>query len=350
VIDVSFVNDQTGFLLDDGGVLYRTDDGGSAWRAVRVDEAAAPQAVAALDLDRIVLVGARGIQRSLDGGETFIPVRRRSVRRAFLFGVDYAGGSLFAYGPTSLLASRDGGRSWRRLGRPDHRPLAVVDFVGSRVGYALGKGGRGWRTRNRGKSWREMLAAGTDGGIDIAAVDEREAYIASNDLFFASGATRPDYLLHTIDGGRSWRPQLVNDSRSVSGLLATSASTGLLLAGGNLLFTTASGGDRGGRSIITVRARRRLGRTGRVRVAGRLRPADGGELVIVSRTIADPRQRKGSIDWDFKSVRVRSDGRFTTTWTVRRTSVFVAQWSGDGYRMGAGSRALKVRVTRRAHR
>jgi photosystem II stability/assembly factor-like uncharacterized protein len=346
VIDVSFVNEETGFLLDDGGALHRTDDGGATWRVVFVDETAAPQAVVGLDPDRVVLVGTRGIRRSLDGGQTFSAVRRRSVRRGSLFGIDYASGSLFAYGPTSLIASRDGGRTWRKLGRPDHRPLALVDFVSSKVGYALGKGGRAWRTRNRGRTWREMLAAGTDGAIDIAGVDADEAYIASNDLFFASGANRPDYVLHTTDGGRSWRPQLVSDSSTVSGLLATSPSTGLLLAGENRLFTTESGGDRGGRSIIAVSAKRRLTRPGRVRLTGRLIPADGGERVIVSRTVADPRQRKGSIDWDFKSVRVRSNGRFTTTWSVRRASVFVAQWTGDGYHMGSGSKALKVRVPR----
>jgi hypothetical protein len=69
--------------------------------------------------------------------------------------------------------------------------------------------------------------------------------------------------------------------------------------------------------------------------------------VIVSRTIADPRQRKGSIDWEFKSARVRANGGFATTWSVRRASVFVAQWAGDGYRMGDGSHALKVRVSHR---
>jgi photosystem II stability/assembly factor-like uncharacterized protein len=347
VVDVSFAGELTGFLLDDEGVLYRTDDGGNGWQAVFADEVAGFQAVAALDADRVVLVGARGIRRSVDGGHTFSPVGRRSVRRAFLFGVDSAGGLLFAYGPTSLIASRDGGKTWRRLGRPDHRPLAVVDFVGSRVGFALGKGGRAWRTRNRGRSWKEMLAAGTDGGIDIAAVDAGEAYMATNDLFFASGANRPDYVLHTIDGGRRWRPQFLNDSRNVSGVLATSASSGLLLAGGNLLFTTASGGDRGGRSSVTIHAKRR---GGRVKVTGRLRPADGGERVIVSRTAADPRQRKGSIDWDFKSAPVGPDGRFRTTWSVRRPSTFVAQWPGDGHRMGAGSRALKVRVRQRSRR
>jgi hypothetical protein len=191
-----------------------------------------------------------------------------------------------------------------------------------------------------------MLAAGTDGGIDLAAVNSKEVYVASNDLFFASGANRPDYLLHTTDGGRTWRPQLVSDSRNVSGVLATSNSTGLVLASGSELFTTASGGDRGGRSYITCRAIRRMRLPGRVRVSGRLRPADGGERVIVARTAADPRQRRGSIDWDFKSARVASNGRFSTTWSVRRTSVFVVQWTGNGYLTGSGSRAVKVRVVR----
>ena len=37
---------------------------------------------------------------------------------ALLFGADYAGGWVFAYGPRVLFASHDGGRSWRKLRRP----------------------------------------------------------------------------------------------------------------------------------------------------------------------------------------------------------------------------------------
>jgi hypothetical protein len=79
-------------------------------------------------------------------------------------------------------------------------------------------------------------------------------------------------------------------------------------------------------------------------VRGRLSPAVGGEQVIVSSTEADPRRRHGAVDWRFKTARVRSDGRFTSRWRVRRTSVFVAQWTGDGQIRGAGSKVLKVRV------
>lgn len=343
LVDVSFADESTGFALDLSGVLFRTDDGGASWQTI--GNGLDAQALLALDGDIVLLVGPRGIRRSFDGGADFTREGPRSLRRAVLFGIDFADGALFAYGPTSLYTSRDGGTNWRKLGRPDHRPLAEVDFVSPRIGFALGKGGRVWRTRNRGKTWRELLATGTDGGIDLAFSDERSGYLASNDLFFAKGDRRPDYVLRTVDGGRSWRPQLVSGSRDISGVVTTGESIDLLLASGNEFFSTTTGGDSGANSSLTLSGPRgRLSRPRTITVRGRLTPADGGEQVIVSSTEADPRRRRGAIDWRFKTARVRSDGRFVSTWRVRRTSAFVAQWTGNEERRGAGSKVLKVRV------
>jgi photosystem II stability/assembly factor-like uncharacterized protein len=349
LVDVSFADATIGFALDLAGALYRTDDAGATWRVLGTGLDA--QAVLALDGDIVLLVGPRGIRRSFDGGREFSREGPRFVRRAVLFGIDFAEGALFAYGPTSLFTSRDGGTTWRKLGRPDHRPLGAVDFVSPRVGFALGKGGRVWKTRNRGRSWRELAAAGTDGGIELSFSSELEGYIASNDLFFAKGDRRPDYLLRTVDGGTTWRPQLVSGSRDINSVLTTGESVDLLLAGGNRLFATTTGGDSGVRSSLSLSSqRRRFARPRTITLRGRLTPADGGEQVIVSGTEADPRRRHGAVDWRFKTARVRSDGRFVSTWRVRRTAVFVAQWTGDDVRRGAGSRVLKVTVRNLAER
>jgi photosystem II stability/assembly factor-like uncharacterized protein len=346
LVDVSFADETHGVALDLAGTLFRTDDGGSSWRAVGSNLDA--QAVLALSDKVILLVGPRGIRRSFDGGQEFEREGSRSMRRTVLFGIDFAEGALVAYGPTSLYTSSDGGTRWRKLGRPDHRPLGEVDFVTPRTGFALGKGGRVWRTRNRGRSWRELVGTGTDGGIDLAFSNEREGYLAANDLFFAKGDRRPDYVLRTVDGGLSWRPQLVSGSRDINSIVTTGESIDLLLAGGDEFFSTTRGGDLGARSSLTLTShRKRLSKPRTVRVSGRLTPADGGEQVIVSGTEADPRRRHGAVDWRFKTARVRSDGRFVSTWRVRQTSVFVAQWTGDGSHRGAGSRVLKVRVRRR---
>jgi hypothetical protein len=186
---------------------------------------------------------------------------------------------------------------------------------------------------------------GTDGGVELSFSDARHGYVAARDLFFAKGTNRPGYVLRTSDGGSSWRPQLVSESSDVSGLLSTRDSTGLLLADRHLLFATSSGGDTGDRSRLVLRAaRKRLNGVGKVKVAGKLTPAEGGEQVIVAMTVADPRRRKGAVDWEFKAARVASNGHFSTTWKVRQTSVFVAQWPGTAGVMSAGSRVVKVRL------
>jgi hypothetical protein len=189
------------------------------------------------------------------------------------------------------------------------------------------------------------VGAGTDGVIDIGFSNAREGYAVARDLFFAKGSDRPDYVLRTSDGGASWRPQLVTNSRDINGLLATRDGIDFLLAGADKLFATTNGGDRDGGSSIRLRARHRHVHHGaRVRIAGRLHPAEAGQLVVVSQTEADPRARKGANDWSFKAVHVRPGGSFATTWRVRRSSLFVAQWRGDGAHRGAGSKALPVRV------
>jgi photosystem II stability/assembly factor-like uncharacterized protein len=348
VLDVSFADDLTGFALDGAGGLFRTDDAGQSWRQLDSGNVAFPQSVLALDAERVLLIGTRGIRRSSDGGLSFRAVRRPVVRRAGLFGIDYASGRLVAYGPRAIFSSVNGGKSWRKLARPDHRPLGSVDFVSSRRGFALGKGGRLWRTRNGGRSWRELLSAGTDGPMALAFSNARDGYLVASDLFFAEGSDRPDYLLRTTNAGQSWRPQLVVNSRDVNGLLATRQGTDFLLAGSDQLFDTSSGGDRGRRSSLTLRtARRHLAAAKRITVSGRLSPAEGGERVVMSKTNLNPHSRKGGTDWTFKSVRVRSSGSFKATWKVRRSSVFVAQWTGDDERMSAGSRVLTVTVKKR---
>jgi hypothetical protein len=262
--------------------------------------------------------------------------------------VDRAGDVIVAHGPTTLLMSRDGGKAWRVVRRPDHRPLATVDFVTARHGFALGKGGRAWRTRNGGRTWREVLAIGTDGALEVAFSDTRNGYVAARDLFFARGSGRPDYVLRTTDGGATWRPQLVTGHGRVLALVAAAGGADQLLDSDSELFRTRSGGDARKRTTMRLIARRkRLKKRGRVTLRGRLSHARAGDQVVVSKANIDPRSRKGANDWDFKSVRVRSGGSFTVGWTIRRSTAFVAQWPGDGARRGAGSRVVKVRVPKR---
>ena len=63
------------------------------------------------------------------------------------------------------------------------------------------------------------------------------------------------------------------------------------------------------------------------------------EQIVVSR-----RDLAGG-PWQHQTVIAGANGgSFATSWRIKASSVFVAQWDGDSGRVGQGSSALKIRV------
>jgi photosystem II stability/assembly factor-like uncharacterized protein len=279
----------------------------------------------------------------------FNPVAGRAVNRASLFDGDRAGGALFAFGTTALLASTNGGRTWVAVRKPGPRlRIFDIDFVTPSTGYLLDSASRLYRTTNRGRRWTEIVTLGTDDAFDLAFSSRSSGWVATSAL--GDGT-----VFRTSDGGRSFSPQRIDLEGVVTaddsnGLTALGPNAGIAITGSDAahgraftsLFATATGGQAGTPSALTLSAiPRRLRRAGTVRVRGRLRPAEGGETVTVARFDL----RRGR--WETQEARVASNGSFTTTWRLSRSAAFVANWRGDDDRAGDGSRALVVRVGRR---
>ena len=337
VVSVSFPRPETGFALDAVGELLRTDNAGLSWRILNTGAATPPRAVLALDPRRVLLVGPTGIRRSTTGGQTFAPVPERSVRGAALDRIDRAGRALFASGSRVIFVSTSGGRRWTRVHRPAGSAIVKLDFVAPRTGFALLGDGRLMRTRDRGRAWTEVRALGTEVGTDIAFSDARHGYVTVAEF----GDDDSGYVMATSDGGRNWRPQLVDSSAlRRDALSAPSAASAFVLAGRDHLFATHRGGDLGSASRLTLSVARRAGSRTLREIRGRLRPARGGEQIVVSL------RRAGSRAWLFATVTAASDGTFTVVDDVRTTTVYVAQWRGDDVHRGDGSRLLTVRVGR----
>jgi photosystem II stability/assembly factor-like uncharacterized protein len=335
VVSVSFPSARTGFALDAVGQLLRTDNTAESWQILNPGTTTPPRAVLALDGRRVLLIGPRGVRRSTTGGQAFARVASTALSRADLGRVDRVGRWVFAYGPAAIFASRDAGAHWRRVRRPGGSELATIDFVTSLRGFALLDDGRVMVTRNRGRRWSELPAIGTEVGFDLAFSDARHGFVMVPEF----GDDEAGYVMATSDGGATWRPQLVDSADLRRGSLAApAAGTAFVLAGRDHLFATHGGGDAGSKSTVTIRASRRARGPGLRTIEGRLRPARGGEQVVVSM------RARGSGQWLFNTVQVASNGSFTVVADVRRTSTFVAQWRGDDVRRGDGSPPLTVRV------
>jgi photosystem II stability/assembly factor-like uncharacterized protein len=320
-----------GFALDDTGQLQRTDNGGSSWSLLTT---VAATRVLALSPGRVLLVGPRGVRRSTNGGQEFRTVGGRTVSRAALDHAQAVGSGLFAWSARVVLLSTNGGTSWRSVRRPSGSNLRSLDFVNRTAGFAVDVTGRVFSTRNGGRRWTQLVGVGASEPVDVDFATSRAGFLSVTGFDNQAGG----WILHTSDGGSTWRPQLLLKG-SIQSIASPASGSGLALAGGGSLFTTASGGDRGTTSRLTLSARpRRLRKAGAVTVSGRLRPPEGRELVAVAKL------ERGR--WSEKTVQVASNGSFTTSWRVGRTAIFVAQWGGDDDRNGAGSVPLAVRVGR----
>jgi photosystem II stability/assembly factor-like uncharacterized protein len=334
VTDVSFPTTGTGYALDSVGTLFKSANGGTSWSLLNTGTQAEPASLLALDANRVLLIGPRGVRRSVNGGDTFAAVSG-AIRHASIQRADVARGAVFAYGAHALLVSTNGGASWSKVKRPTRKGLRTVDFVTGKRGYMLDSQGKVWSTSNRGRHWTQLIATGTLSSYDMAFTAANRGYLEVNSF----GIQRGGFLLKTADGGQSWHPELVSSHALIrGGIAASGGQTDFAVDRAGGLFSTTSGGDQGAASSLKLRTAATLVRRGStVHVNGKLTPAAGGEQVVVS-------ARASKHGWVHNVVQVASNGTFTTVWKVTRLTIFVAQWTGDADHAGAGSRVLQINV------
>lgn len=338
----TFADPLTGYVQDDGGTLRRTTNGGASWQILDPSPAAgALQDIVTLGAGRVLLVTADGVARSVDGGDTLSlvrsPVLRRTavIRRGIIDAVG-SGRRAFIVGRAGLLVTTDAGATWTqaRLPRVGRRTptIAHADCIAPRTCWIATTGSRLYRTSTAGTRWVEVtpalgVALRTVAGI--AAAGPSQAFVTLRATASTSGGQ--GVVLHTADGGLSWTPELVG--RDPVGALDAVAGRAWALAGQGRIFTTATGGRTAVASVLTLKASRRtIRRPATITVTGRLAGATGGEQVTLHASAFAPRV-----------LTVASNGSFSTTIRIKRTTTFVAQWAGDGVRSGDGTRALVVR-------
>ena len=353
--DTAWPDVKTGYALDVRGGLFRTQNGGLTWQTLSAGPGSPARAVIAIPgTTTVLLFGSKGVKRATGGGE-FNPVGGKLVARATLTDAQLAGAAVFtwALGGKQVLVSTNQGQSFKALRLPSKKTrVRQVSFVSRSAGFLLDSAGRVWRTSNGGRSWTQSLGLGTAfiSGISFGSPTGGYASVAR----FGDDGTNA-YVLHTSDGGRSWRPQAISTGAiGASGIVAADATHAFSLVDPRnglpvrRLFFTATGGDAGVASPLKIKAtpsrftRASLKRArGKVTITGTLGGAIGGEQIVVSARGLD-----GSV-WTSRTVTAGANGgSFSATFNVKGPAVFVAQWAGDSGRAGQGTAPLVVRVTK----
>lgn len=213
---------------------------------------------------------------SRDGGRSWQPGYRGSA--PLLHVEAWPAGGAVAWGPTALVLTADGGRSWRRLAPPGPGVITAVSFASARDGWVTVQDGCAqpnfcrdgvYATTDGGRRWRQIArTAGSPvagpGALVVHTFGVSGAYVGAGQGWLDAGGV----LEATRNNGRTWAqipgaglPQVV--AGRGRGFQTTYAS-----GGADAVVTDVQATDDGGATWTT------LARIGEA-VAGLRRAADG---------------------------------------------------------------------------
>ena len=235
----------------DGTLLY-TADGGARWLARSIHTDRTLEAIAQLGQKALQVVGAGDLDARTADGTHWTAQRLDSA--GGLTGVAFADALHgWAIGRGSLLlATADGGRSWQTRPTGSSDLLAAITFASPLAGWAVGYSGCTnhqakpqactgtiLHTADGGATWRAQLARTPDGQglFAVSFPDAQDGWAVGWD----------GTILHTTDGGATWQLQSAQlyAYDDVAQARFFDAQHGWLLAaylGGNGLFQTIDGG------------------------------------------------------------------------------------------------------------
>jgi photosystem II stability/assembly factor-like uncharacterized protein len=257
-LDVSFADARTGWLVTDGGAVLSTKDGGAAWHVADVS-AWQIKALAATDAAHAWVVGAAGastgdpgkaaVRRTSDGGETWT---RTGFGDALLVDVAFADarhGVLVAL--DRIWTTRDGGAVWEL-----RRRLAMTVLTSAHAGDARHAWVAGWRTQDGlpfvlatedgGETWRRLAVdvpppspgALQPGGMAVAGDGTATAAAGQTRLWI----TCPAGVLASRDAGTTWELQQVPAGTPVA-VAAADGEHLLATSDGQPVLATSDAGE-----------------------------------------------------------------------------------------------------------
>jgi len=247
LLDVDFVDDQTGYAVGAEGVAYRTSDGGQNWQEVPATTWKSQRSVEAVSV-------------SPKSGDAAGSQLRISESIASMFFLDAKTGWAAGDTPTGdsvnvrglLLGTTNGGATWTELTSPHGGPAiasAVNDifFVSATEGWAAcgsleeGEEDLLLHTRDGGRTWERQNVASAQYVRAVHFTSPQRGYAVGLTTDEVSQMPGPSKLLETSDGGATWKVALVAD-RSFYDITFSGARRGWAVGDRATVYTTTDGG------------------------------------------------------------------------------------------------------------
>ena len=200
---VHFVDENTGWVAGNKGVILKTIDGGNTWIRQKTGITTTLLDIHFINNNIGWAVGVQGmILCTVDGGFTW---NRQSTNVSVqLYGVCFVDSATgWCAGGNKILHTTNGGKTWDLFEiKYQSSHFKAVHFVNENTGWIVGKNGMIFNTLDGGKNWIEQSLKLPNVFYGVYFINEKIGWIVGNG----------GLILYTEDGGNTWSSQEKNKS------------------------------------------------------------------------------------------------------------------------------------------
>ena len=198
-----FINETTGWIVGDGGIIRKTTNGGETWQTQNSYSTLSLTAVRFLTPSLGWIAGGNTILKTSNGGDDWtITVVPGATNLNYLYFTDSNHGFATSYYQSLLFQTSDGGLTW--TSQNFNNDLRDISFVNSSIGWIIAENQKIIKTTDGGISWPTSI---------FTSFQARKLFFLDSMSGWAT-SSGSNQIWKTEDGGFSWLLQYSSTSTS----------------------------------------------------------------------------------------------------------------------------------------
>ena len=205
--DVSFVDENTGWIMDNYRKAYKTTDGGKTWTNVAEKLNGRGKRIQFVDAKTRWILTTRAMYSSTDGGATWVQhdfSKDSDTLNAWDFHFSDARNGVVGCVGGQVLRTTDAGKTWLPGSVPQVPVyLPSVYMADHKSGWLVGQNGGTLHTADGGATWQAQSWGQGDFVYDMKFVSANIGFAVGVDVNNGN-KDRACLIMKTTDGGQTW--------------------------------------------------------------------------------------------------------------------------------------------------
>ncbi len=235
LMDVQFLNSNTGWAVGGLGTILTTTNGGTNWILRNSGTNQDILQVSFADAFNGWAACLDSVRRTTDGGITWTGIKESGN---LSFAIHFVNSSTGWIGGTSSLLNKttNGGLNWVQIEFLSSSSITSFSFINANTGWIAGTNAFLRKTTNGGDNW--ILQTGTASGYDYQSI-----FFIDQDNGWIAGSV--GHIIHTTNGGTNWTLQTTppHFENWMSVYFVNSVTGWIAGFNGKILKTTNSGAN-----------------------------------------------------------------------------------------------------------